>query len=62
MIRCAGAARPPGRAVLRAALEERQVEDDDLGQALEDLLGDREAMTRSLLGVSPVDPADPGWS
>lgn len=55
------------RAVLRATLADTPVDDADLQIALDELLDDAEAMTRSLLGVAvtgepgPEGAAQLGW-
>jgi hypothetical protein len=55
------------RVVLTAAEADRDVRDDDLSAALEELLSAREALTRSLLGAGDEPPGPPpepeafGW-
>jgi len=55
------------RVVLTAAEAEREVGDDDLSAALEELLSARETLTRSLLGAGdapagpPPEPESFGW-
>ena len=48
------------RAVLAAALADEPPSDDHLGAALDELLSDAHALTRSLLGVGPAGGPDGG--